>query len=106
MSKSKPRFKLPFDSKWLWGALATVIIIPSLTLGWKHIGRVWATPDEVEQVRQDQAVLRKQTIQQGEWIEQSIKETDMSKKAPKGFRWSAEIQDYVDWKDDPRLKKK
>ena len=106
MTKKKAGFKLPFDSKWLWGALATVIIIPSLTFGRDYIGKVFAAPQEIEQLKVDQAELRKQSIQQGDWIAQSIKETDMKKKAPKGFRYEESLGEYIEWKQDPRLRKK
>ena len=87
-------------------AIISAVGIPSLTLGWNHIKEVWAGPAEVKQIKEDQSTLRKQTIQQGEWIEQSKKETDMRKKAPKGFRYEESIGEYIEWREDPRLKKK
>lgn len=103
MKKPKP------DSWWkkfLVPILVTTIVIPSVALAWNHVKEVWATPTEIKQVKQDQAELRKQSIRQGDWIDQSIKETDMRKKAPNGFRYEESIGEYVEWKDDPRLKKK
>lgn len=106
MKKKSSLWSVPFDKKWVWGTVASIVIIPSLTFGWKHLGRVWAGPDEIEQVKSEQEQLRSQQVQQGEWIAQSIKETDMQKKAPKGYRWEPSVSDYVEWKEDPRMKKK
>ena len=102
----KKKRLIPFDNKWLWAAISTVVIIPTLTLCWKHAGRVWASPNEIDQVKSEQKELRQQNVRQGEWIDQSIKETDMKKKAPKGFRYEESVGEYVEWKEDPRLKKK
>lgn len=82
------------------------ILIPSVTLAWNHIGRVWATPREVEQVKEDQAILTEQTKQIGLWVEQQEKENELQKKAPAGFRWDEAAEEYVVYKDDPRLKRK
>lgn len=109
MSRPKQRpvgFKLPFDIKWLYGALIPVLIVPILIFGRDRVVRVWAAPDEVDQLKIDAAEQKQQNIQQGAWIAQSIKETDMAKKAYKGTRWEPSIGEYVDWPEDPRLKKK
>ena len=90
-----------------WVGIATsAILIPSVALVWAHIGRVWAAPREIEQVKEDQSILTGQTKQIGLWVEQQEKENELRKKAPPGFRWDEAAEEYVVYKDDPRLKKK
>lgn len=102
----KKKFQIPFDNKWLWAAVSSVVILPTLAMAWSHAGKVWAAPKAIEEVKEDQDVIRAQTTKIGEWVEQSKKETDMRKKAPKGFRYEESIGEYIEWPDDPRLKRK
>lgn len=40
------------DKKWVIGIISSVIIIPSLVLGWKNIQAVWAAPDSIKSVQE------------------------------------------------------
>lgn len=74
-----------------WSALGVVAILAVM--------RFYYLPERIEAVEKKANTL--------EEILQQEKETqEMMKKAPKGFRWEETVSDYVEWKDDPRLKKK
>lgn len=96
----------PAWRKFLIPVVITVVVIPTISVAWNHLGKVWAAPREIEQVKEDQGVLTQQTTQIGKWVEQAEKENDLKKKAPMGFRWDEVTSEYVVYKDDPRLKKK
>lgn len=92
--------------KILVGVVVSVIVLPMATLGWKYIGEVFAAPKEILQIKEDQKVLREQTTQIGKWVEQREKEMELQKQAPPGWQWNDVTQSYIEWKTDPRLKRR
>lgn len=103
---NKKHRSLPFDNKWIWSAISATVLIPTIAMAWTHVQRVWAAPRDIEQVKEDQTILTQQTKQLGLWVEQQEKENSLRKKAPPGFKWDEAAEEYVIYKDDPRLKKK
>ena len=59
---------------------------------------------EAQDKRIDQVESRQQTIEQ--YIEATEEQKKLIQQSPPGWQWSEEAQQYVEWKDDPRLKKK
>ena len=47
---------------------------------------------------------RQQTIEQ--YIEATEEQKKLIQQSPPGWRWSVEANQYVEWREDPRLKRK
>ncbi len=45
--KKKPHWFEPYR-KWVIGVILSVVIIPAISINWKHIQVLWAAPDKVE----------------------------------------------------------
>ena len=82
--------------KWLIAAISSVIILPALAMSWKHLEKVWATPEKVDKIEV-------QTVQIGKWVEAQEKSNELKKKAPDGWMWSEKEEKYI---PDPSYKKK
>ena len=74
----------------LFGIIGTIVTIPS---------RLVANEKKTEKLeaRQDKT---------DEYIQAIEEQKKLMMKAPKGFKWDETLEDYVEWPDDPRLKKK
>lgn len=90
--KPSPRdFFSKYEQYLKWSALSIVAVLA--------VVRFYYLPERLEAVEKKAATL--------EEILQAEKETkEMMQKSPPGFQWNETVQDYVEWKDDPRLKKK
>ena len=74
-----------------WAGLGIVAILAVM--------RFYYLPERLEAVEKKASTL--------EEILQAEKDTkEMMQKAPPGFQWNETVQDYVIWREDPRLKKK
>lgn len=50
--KKKQHWFEPYK-KWGIGVLVSVIVVPCISMNWKHIQVLWATPDRVESVEEN-----------------------------------------------------
>ena len=58
---------------------------------------------EAQDKRLEKVESRQETIEG--YIESNEKKNELIKKAPPGFKWDEVTESYLEWKDDPRLKK-
>ena len=90
--KKKPTFspikKFLSDN---WQPLGAVVVIA--------IGAVtfYKLPERVEAMEQKHSPIES-------YIQAIEEQKKLIQKAPPGYQWSEEVQDYVVWRDDPRLK--
>lgn len=86
--------------KLLAGVAASVFLGGLIFVPMKdHLQQVWAAPEEVKEVKEDQDVLREQTKIIGEYVQQKIKEDEFTeeqkRKAPPGWQWNPIDKEYT-----------
>lgn len=99
MTKKK-EFKLPDLKTTLLTGAISVFVIGGLFVAIKQRAiEVLAAPDDIKQLKSEQAVLAEQTTTIGAYVQQKIKEEDFNerqkKAAPAGMRWDSDQQAYV-----------
>lgn len=60
MVKKKPHWFEPYR-KWAIGVGLSVVVVPAISMNWKHVQNLWASPEKVESL--DKKVMTHEEIQ-------------------------------------------
>lgn len=70
------------------------------------VGTIVTIPSRLSAVEKKAEVVEQKTVTIEQYIQATEEQKKLIQQSPPGWRWSEEAQQYVEWKDDPRLKKK
>ena len=89
-----------FDWKMvLAGGFVSVFIVGGVFVSIRdQIGKVWAAPQRVDELEEQQKLLVQQTTSVYEWVKQAEKDKELEeikRKAPPGYVWDEELRNFV-----------
>lgn len=94
-----PKKHSKFHIDWkmlLTGGFITVFVTGGLFVYLRdQVGRVWAAPQRVDELEEQQQLLVQQSTTIGKWVESQERERQLKRSAPPGWMWSEIEEKYI-----------